>query len=66
MYTPGRRIGACGEMRLDAGAKYSSEVERMRELREAEIKSGFGGGGLECGGWNRGVRGVLRTYRCRC
>ena len=43
-YTPGRRIGACGEIRLDAEAKYSSEVERMRESREAEIKSGVMGG----------------------
>lgn len=49
MYTSGRRIGACGEIRLDAGAKYSSEVERMREWREAEARSGFGGEGLECG-----------------
>lgn len=44
-YTSGRRIGACGEIRLDAAAKYSSEVERMREWREAEIKSGFWGRG---------------------
>lgn len=39
MKTPGREIGARGLRRLDAGAKNSSEVERMREEREAEIRS---------------------------
>ena len=53
MYTPGRWIGACGEIRLDAEAKYSSEVKRMRELREAEIKSSFGGEGLEYEGFGK-------------
>lgn len=46
IYTPGRWTGACGEMRLEAGAKYSSEVERMREWREADIKSSGGGRGV--------------------
>lgn len=55
-YLPGCWIGACGEIRLDAGAKYSSDVERMRELREAEIKSGFGGGRLRVRGVEKGGR----------
>lgn len=53
-------------MRLDADAKYSSEVARMREFREADTKSS--GERLECGvpgvgrTVDRGVFGV--TYRC--
>ena len=39
MKTPGRWMGGSGLSRLDAGAKNSSEKERMREERGAEIRS---------------------------
>lgn len=39
MKTPGRWIGGVGLRRFDAGAKNSSEKERMREDRGAEMRS---------------------------
>lgn len=41
-----------------AGANHSSEVERMREPRGAEIRSVRSGGGVSVGmGWDKGLLG---------
>lgn len=37
--TPGRRMGGFGSVRLEAGANHSSEVARMEEWREEEMRS---------------------------
>jgi hypothetical protein len=63
MYTPGRRMGGVGVSRLLAAAKYSSEKERMRAPRVADVRfvvrakvasiseAGIGDGALEEEAW---------------
>lgn len=56
--TPGRRIGGEGFVRLEAGAKNSSEKARIEEDREEEMRS-------EPVRLERRTRTVERGHRCR-
>ena len=65
MYTPGREMGGRGERREEAGAKNSSERDRITVVGRAEdIRSGRGGVGLVAV-WMGGGGGMYLCNRSR-